>query len=400
MAMTHKERMQAAIKGEPTDRIPWVPRLDLWYRANKLANTLPERYRNASLTQIVDDLDMGFHAVVPNFRDLRGPEDDIDRALGIYNLRTMPYRTVLENIRRNTRVEGDRTFVEYETPVGTINTVVLYDETMRKAGITLTHVEEYAFKSVRDYAPLGYIFENAAVVPNYAGYLEFAEKIEDRGLAVAFVSLAGSPMHLIQRELMPLDLFFYEMYDHRDQLNTLARRIGTYFDRVLEVVSQCPAEVIFLGANYDATVTYPPFFEQHILPQLKTFAQNLHARGKHLLTHTDGENTGLLKHYLASDIDIADSICPAPMTKLSFKQVRDRFGHRITIMGGIPSVILLKSSMSDREFEAYLDEFFENLGSGDHLILGISDTTPPAADFQRILEISKRVNAFGPVPRP
>jgi len=35
---------------------------------------------------------------------------------------------------------------------------------------------------------------------------------------------------------------------------------------------------------------------------------------------------------------VADSVCPAPMTKLTFKQHRDTFAGRVTIMGGIPSV--------------------------------------------------------------
>ncbi len=39
-------------------------------------------------------------------------------------------------------------------------------------------------------------------------------------------------------------------------------------------------------------------------------------KGKFLLTHTDGENIGLLEEYMACEFDIADSICPSPMTKL------------------------------------------------------------------------------------
>ena len=31
--MTHRERMLAALRGEPSDRLPWIPRLDLWYSA-------------------------------------------------------------------------------------------------------------------------------------------------------------------------------------------------------------------------------------------------------------------------------------------------------------------------------------------------------------------------------
>ena len=96
-----------------------------------------------------------------------------------------------------------------------------------------------------------------------------------------------------------------------------------------------------------------------------------------------------------SKVDIADSICPCPMTKLTIKQVRDVFGAKVSIMGGIPSVSLLKLSMSDERFDEFLDEFFEMIGAGDHLILGISDTTPPAADFDRILKVKDRIDTFG-----
>jgi len=189
------------------------------------------------------------------------------------------------------------------------------------------------------------------------------------------------------------------LYDHPEELARCAAGIGAYFERVFEVCSRSPADLFLLGANYDAGVTHPPFFSEHITPWLKAFADMLHARRKFLLTHTDGENTGLLDCYLESEIDVADSICPSPMTKLTFKEVRDHFRSRITVMGGIPSVCLLKASMPDDAFEAYLDEFFTQLARGDHLILGVSDTTPPAADLERVKRIGERVRGFGLVKR-
>lgn len=395
--MTHKERMLATLRGEPTDTIPWAPRLDLWYNAHKRAGTLPDRYKGAALQDITDDLGYAFHAIVPHFKDLRDPGDDTHRALGIYNLWTMPYATKIRNVDVQVTTEGDETHVEYRTSVGDITTTVIYDEAMRRAGISITHISEHAIKSNRDYAAVGHIFENAEVAPNEEGYQEFADRVGDRGLASAFLSLAASPVHLLQRELMPMALFFYELHDHPEELAQCAASIGAYFDRMFEVVSESSAELFLLGANYDASVTYPPFFGEHIAPWLQRFGRVLHPKGKFLLTHTDGENTGLLDHYVASEIDVADSICPVPMTKLTFKEVRDHFAGRITIMGGIPSICLLKEPMSDRAFEAYLDTFFADLGAGDHLILGISDTTPPAADFERIKRIGERVREFGPV---
>jgi uroporphyrinogen-III decarboxylase len=204
-------------------------------------------------------------------------------------------------------------------------------------------------------------------------------------------------MHLMTKELMPYDHFFLQLNDNQEEMERLAEKIGLYFERLFRVAVASPAEVFFLGGNFDAMVTPPPIYDRYIKPWVRKFARMLHAKGKYLLCHTDGENTGLLQHYLESEFDIADSVCPKPMTKLTFREHREAFGDRMTIMGGIPSVTLLKNSMSDRDFEAYLDNFFLEIGDGRHLILGISDTTPPDADFSRILKIRDRAAAFGPV---
>ena len=392
--------MLSVLRGEPVDAIPWAPRLDLWYNAHKRAGTLPSEYENADLRDITDDLGFGYHAIVPRFKDLRDPGDDLHRALGIHNLWFMPYATVLHNVDIEAETTGDNTHVAYRTPVGTVTTTVVYDDAMRTAGVSITHISEHAIKGHRDYPAVAHIFENAEVVPNFAGYREFADHVGDRGIAAGYLSLAASPMHLLQRELMPMTRFYYELYDHPEEQARCAESIGGYFRRMFDVCAASPADLLFLGANYDAGVTHPPFFSEHITPWLKAFADTLHAAGKFLLTHTDGENIGLLDCYLESGIDVADSICPSPMTKLTFKEVRDHFRSRITIMGGIPSICLLPGVVPDADFETFLARFFSDLGAGDHLILGISDTTPPAADFERILRIAECVRSFGPVAKP
>lgn len=395
--MTHRERMMRVIRGEPVDRIPYCPRLDLWYNANRRAGTLPSKYRNASLFQIVDDCGFGFHGIVPHFKELRSPEDELHRGLGVYNLACMPCRTRFENVKVEYRQEGDELAVRYHTPHGDLTTRALHDEGMKKAGITISHLKEHAFKGPQDYKAIAWIFDNAEVESNEDGYRGFAEDVGERGIAAGFLSLAGSPMHLILRELMPFETFCFELFDHPDELARCTASIGGYFDRLFKVAAASSADLFLFGANYDVTLTNPDFFREHITPWLGKFAAMLHKKGKFLLTHTDGENTGLLDCFLESRIDVADSICPRPMTRLSIKEVRQAFGGRITIMGGVPSASLIRDAMADREFGPFMDNFFEEIGKGDRLILGISDTTPPAADFNRIIEIEKRIQAFGPV---
>ena len=72
-------------------------------------------------------------------------------------------------------------------------------------------------------------------------------------------------------------------------------------------------------------------------------------------------------------------------------------GKATTVWGGIPSVALLDDSMSDPQFSSHLDSIFGELGTGERLILGVSDNVPPDASIDRLARISERVAAFGAV---
>ena len=145
-------------------------------------------------------------------------------------------------------------------------------------------------------------------------------------------------------------------------------------------------------------ITYPPFFRDHIMPHLQKLADLLHPRGKLLLCHCDGENKGLLDLIRESGMDIAEAVCPQPMTKVSISDVKKAFKGKVTIFGGVPSVALLRESMPDDEFEKFMKNLFCEIAPGDRFILGVSDTTPPDAQFERLLRITEMVQQWGKLP--
>jgi uroporphyrinogen-III decarboxylase len=171
-----------------------------------------------------------------------------------------------------------------------------------------------------------------------------------------------------------------------------------YFNQIFRVLADSPAEVIFSGANYDEMITYPPFFRDHIMPHTQKLADMIHPKGKLLLCHCDGENKGLLDLIPESGMDIAEAVCPQPMTKVTISEVKKAFKGRVTIFGGVPSVALLEESMSDEEFEEFMKSLFREIAPGDRFILGVSDTTPPDAKFERLLRITEMVQELGKLP--
>src|SRR5690242_5789478 len=90
--MTHRQRIIAAAKGEMTDILPYVPRIDLWYNANSMMGTLPEKYKGLSQDEISRAEGWALHKIVPEFLKVRKPEDSLHRALGLYSLKEMVFK--------------------------------------------------------------------------------------------------------------------------------------------------------------------------------------------------------------------------------------------------------------------------------------------------------------------
>ena len=396
--MTFRQQILDTIEGKPTEKLLFIPRMDLWYKANARAGTLPDQYKKASLMEITDDLGVGYHCLLPDFSDFEQPYSDLDVGLGVYHLNVNCYETVFHNITRTVdRGENGSLRVTYHTPKGDVSTVCIHDERMKKGGITLWVVKEAAIKSEKDWEAVAYIFENAEIVPRYDRLTQFQQFIGDRAEAVAYAHTQACAMHLLIKDLMPLQDFYCTLIEDEEALMQLGARIEPYMDRLYDVVSRAPSRLIFSGGNYDAAVTAPVLFYNHILPQIRKRADIAHKMNKFLICHTDGENTGLMDGIAASGMDVADSICPAPMGKIDMSDYLVKFRDKITIWGGIPSICMIEELMDDRSFYRYVDGIFEKLGDGKRVILSIADTMPPATKFDRVLHILKLAEEFGPV---
>jgi len=397
--MTEKERMLRAVRGEWADRLPWAPRIDLWYNANSLKGTLPSRYRrDAAIDEIADDIGGGYHKITPDFLRFRSPEETIDRGIGIFRLPGYPYRAELGGVEREVKKEGDSTLITYHTPLGSVSCRIVYTEEMRRAGASITWISEHVIKEPKDYKVLGYIFKNMKLTPDYANYLEFQKKVGEKAFAPARGLAVAGPMQHIMRDFLDATRFYLEMHDHPKEMRRLCEEMDPFYDRLFRILAEAPAEIVFHGSNFDEMITYPPFFRDHIMPYLQKLAGMLHARGKFLISHCDGENQGLLDLIAESGIDIAEAICPQPMTKVTITDVKKAFKGKVTIFGGVPSVALLENSMSDEEFERFMKGLFQEIAPGDRFILGVSDTTPPDAKFERLLRITEMVKELGGLP--
>lgn len=371
-----------------------VPRLDIWYNANKLRNSLPGEFKKLSLTEVSQKLGVGFHSVIPAFMSTGNIENIYHRGMGFYNHPCFPYRVDFSDVDFKIKICNGELKVTYYSKSGPLTTGINYSQDFLNSGASIPDITECAIKTPDDYLRLSDIISRIKIIPTPEKYAMHHDLVGDKGAAVAFLSLAAGPMQHIMRDLIKFEQFIYDACDFPQLMRELELALTEIYKKIIDSARLTKAEIALFGANYDAAITSPPFFDEHIKPWLVYAAEQLHAADKFLLTHTDGENRGLIQSLIDSNFDVADSICPAPMTTLSMREYRDAFNQKITIWGGIPSLIMLKSSCNDGCFKDFFNRLLDETYPFNHLIFSIADTMPPDADFDRLLYICDRIKSL------
>lgn len=401
--MTHRERILRVARGEMVDKIPYVPRIDLWYYANSYMGTLPEKHKERSMDEIARSEGWALHKLVPEMLKFDHTEQIMHRGLGLYNLKEWTY-TYRFPSDVDIRVEGDETqmHVEYHTPVGMVSVRHGLTDEMKQSGASIAWIQEHAIKSPEDYRVLAHIFGNMAFEPSYDRFMRWESGIGDDGLAAeqSIGLSAGSPTHYIQKILIDATEFFIHYKNHRKEMQELEEALDHCYDQIIPIIAQSPAQAVLWDSNVDSMITYPDYLEKDILPWWRKANDAFHAEGKLVIIHPDGENEKLMDLLADSGVDICEAVAPYPMTKVTIDEYYERWcrSGKVTIFGGIPESMLLEKSTTEEEFEGFLDHFFKAVAPGRRLIAGIGDTTPPAAVFDRLVRMGERFEEEGRLP--
>jgi hypothetical protein len=377
--MTHKQRILAAVGKQPVDKLPFGARIDLWYNYHRVNGTLPERYRDYTEIEILRDLGAGGMIVL-------GGEGIRSGKSGGGRIHTM-WDISYENLEVAVTADGPVTTTEYMTPKGRIRTKTEFNLT---EGYLQGYAIERLFKSEADYPAIEFLVENSVLTPEYNGYLRLAELIGDDGLIRCGVRT--SPMQYIMRDLMGFEAFFYELADHPAAVQHLYEVVKRQWKRQLHIIAESPATVVTVCSNWSDEI-HTPVFRQFFTPWLQEATEFLHSKGKLTLIHADGEMKRLIPLVLDTGIDVAEAWSPVPMTSVTTAELREAWGDKITIWGGLPTIIF-EPTYTDEQFEAYVMNLFREIAPGNNFILGMGDNFPIDGDINRIRQIVELIDKY------
>ncbi len=406
-SISHRENLLAVIRGETVEGMPWVPRIDLWHNAQEIGGTLPEQFEGMSVEDIHRSLGWPLHKMIPEFSRPDKPEDTTHRGIGLYNLKEYPCTFEFSSdvdihVTPDNRDGDEMIHVEYRTPVGKVSVVHGFTAEMKKSGASISWVKEHAIKGPDDYKVLAHIFGNLTIKPAYERFEKWRDSVGDDGIAVAqSLGIAcASPMHFIQKTFLDATEFYIHHHDYPVQMAALMEAMEGVYDQALDVLSGVDMDAILWAANLDDMITYPTLYEEYFQPWCRKASEILKAKGVAMVCHPDGENQGLMALLTESGMDVADAVTPYPMTKIRIEDYYEQWcrpGH-LTIHGGIPEMLLLEKSTTWEDLEDFMDSLFKNIAPGTRFIASIGDTTPPDADFDRLLYIGDRIEKEGKLP--
>ena len=375
--MTHRERFQAVIEGEIPDRLPWTPRLELWYRAHNTQGNLPPKYAGKTLAQIREMLNCGHP----------GRENPL-------------FKSVMRNVEIIEKDMDSTLLKTYITPVGEVSELYRVDKEAKSKGYSLADGQaEYMVKDRASYDVVRHILENIEYVPMYDEFTAYqTNEVGDNGECVpstGYDPTGYDPFYRLMEKIVGLSYVYYHLADYPDQMEMLYHTMWENQRKLWKVLVESSAKTIIHGSHYDSLMTPPPIFKKYMLPYLKELSKLMHDHGKRLAIHADADSKLLLELYMEAGVDVMDCYCTAPMAKVTMEETIDRIGDKMVIWGGIPSNLLVPEATPYKTFREYIDNYFDLLKKRRcRVIVAVADNVVAEADIERVEEISDKVDKF------
>lgn len=370
--MNNRERLLAILNRQAPDRIPWIPRLLLWYQDRVLNHTLPKEFEGLSLREIERKLRIGTPA-----RDGK------------------VFAQRYEGVEVVTRMEGGKRITEYHTPVGSVRTAMHYSADLEARGLP-GRVEEWPLKGPADYKVWEWIAEHTYWDATYDAYRAYDAEIGGDGLPM--VSIGDVPIHDFFLELAGYDDAYFQWADYRPQVEHLLSVITeAQRERLWPVVANSPAKLLLHGMHLSTQFTPPNLWDKYILPYYDGFMSICHAHGQAVAMHADNDTLAILQLIERAGWDMVECFVTAPMVPTTLEQARRAWGDRVIIWGALPS-LLFSPSIAEDEFRTYVRGVFRTLAPGKAIILGIADNAMPDSFVERVRWVSNYVEEHGDYP--
>jgi len=229
-----------------------------------------------------------------------------------------------------------------------------------------------------DYAPLRAAYDaagDAGICEGIVGntFFEFLALHREGGAVQAILDLADRP----------------------DYLRAVRGRYEEFLAGVAEAIcDRTPVEGLFLNCGSSSlNIVSPALFAEWDLPVVRAVAEVARRRGRIMHYHLHGRGRALLDGLVEAGVTMTCPLESPPKGDFVLREVKERFGRRLALKGGIDPFLLCAGS--DAEIEAQVLRSLEAAAAGGGFTLATGDGVLKDTEFGRIRLLVELAGRYG-----
>ena len=308
--MTGRERLNAVLRKQSTDRLPWMTLVD-----NASLGGFPEELRGDGGIDFYRHL--GCDILLLNGWNTA------------HHLRSPQLRWG-EQVTTEHREEGTQHTTTWWTPQGCLTSV-------RERG----HPRRYPVDSIEAVRVYREMWEGARFEP-YDDSEEFAalnRLIGEDGVITRFWGPSTIP-RLLEQD-MGVQHFYYLMADHPDEMDALIRTMHTRECEAFEHLADGPWNSVTLVENTSTFYISPAIYEKYNMPHQRDFVETMKRNGKTALLHMCGHVRAILDLIRETDCDGIHFLTPPPTGDTPWEDALDVIGDDLIIIGCLDPTVFV-----------------------------------------------------------
>ena len=363
--MTGKERILAALRCQPVDRVPWVPLL-VPYTIAGFPKDTPHRIAEA---QREVGCDIWTQSIADRFGLwMQKPKSRINK---------IQYFT-----------DGD-IVTGYDTPLGSIT------ERQRSGiGGSLNAPVEYLLKTTNDLLIYRYILENSFLfVADMSDHYEWENAIVGDDGVITDVGIGLTPFQTFINFLSGVENTYNLMADDPDLFEEVLDIMHhNNLIQIRETARRSKADIFINSENTSWTTMSPHCFGKYCTSQLNEYTAILHEYGKLHIVHACGKLSYLCVQFAACHFDCIADVAPAPTGDLELWEAAEAFPNH-AVKGGIGCDTFIADDPKFCYDEAV--NVLEKTRGRNGILLGSGDSVPNGTSLENLRAITKAVKEAG-----
>lgn len=361
--MTRKELNLAIFEGT-AEKVLWQPRLETWIGHHVSRGTMPERFRGMSSLEIYDALRCSVRYAASAGIERCDVRDDLVR---IYEQ------------------HPDHSVEIVRTPVGEIRTV--FQEIWEEGRLVNRRIADFPVKGVEDLRVVTDLVNRQQFRANPEAFHQAAQAVGHRAEPTVFLSSAGFT-ELI-KDWCGLPGTFYLLYDYQAEVEAYLEACDRRDDRLIGEALKLQCRIFNLGDHAINEFTPPPILKKYMIPRWQRIAERLHAEGRFVHTHWDGNSRLMLPYLRETHLDGVEALTPAPMCDMTLGEIKAAVGDRMVVLDLLRAIDFLPNYPLKRllEFTRRVIDVF-----APKLILGISDEISEVGEIEKVEAVSELVD--------